>query len=135
MNLLSRSTDYAIRALIYMAAHEGELVSTANLNRALGLPRPFMRKILQVLEQAGHVSSVQGHKGGFRLAMAPLKIRLADLMKVFQGDISLGDCLFKKRVCAHRSTCPLRREITDMEQMLLTRLKAVTVADLIRKGA
>ncbi len=134
MNLLSRDTDYAVRALIYMATHEQGLVSTADLDRELKLPRPFMRKTLQTLQKAGYLSSVKGNRGGFKLVMPPAKIRLIDLMQVFQGNISLGDCLFKKKLCTCVATCPLRREVKDMEEMVTARLKAVTLADLIRNG-
>jgi len=132
MNLLSRSTDYAIRALVYMAGDEDRIVSTADLDRDLKLPRPFMRKTLQTLQKAGHLSSVKGNKGGFRLETTPEKIRLIDLMTIFQGTISLGDCLFKKKPCNCIRACPLRKEIKFMEKDVLDRLKSVTLADLMK---
>jgi Rrf2 family protein len=131
VNLLNRSTDYAIRALIYMAEDADRIVSTADLDRDLKLPRPFMRKTLQMLQKAGYLTSVKGGGGGFRLEREPKDIKLIDLMKVFQGDISLGDCLFKKKICTCVRTCPLRREIKSMEAMVLGRLKSVTLFDLI----
>jgi Rrf2 family protein len=133
MNLLSRSTDYAIRALVYMAGDEDRIVSTADLDRDLKLPRPFMRKTLQTLQKAGHLSSVKGNKGGFRLETAPDKIRLIDLMTIFQGTISLGDCLFKKKPCNCIRSCPQRKEIKLMERDVLDRLKTVTLADLMKE--
>jgi Rrf2 family protein len=132
MNLLTRSTDYAIRALIYMAADEDKIISTADLDRDLGLPRPFMRKTLQALQRAGYLSSVKGNKGGFRFEASPQEIRLIDLMTIFQGQISLGDCLFKKKLCDCVSTCPLRKEIKGIEKSVLDRLKSVTLADLMK---
>ncbi|NTV28961.1 MAG: Rrf2 family transcriptional regulator [Candidatus Omnitrophica bacterium] len=132
MNLLARSTDYAVRALLYMAQDEDRIVSTADLDRALGLPRPFMRKTLQMLQKAGYLSSVKGVGGGFRLDKEPQKIRLLDLMTIFQGEISLGDCLFKKKLCSSVRTCPLRKEIGKMETLLLEQLSKVTLADLAR---
>jgi Rrf2 family protein len=132
MNLLARDTDYAVRAILYMAQHEGALVSTADLDRDLKLPRPFMRKTLQVLQKEGYLTSVKGYKGGFRLDRKPSQIRLIDLMHVFQGEISLGDCLFKKKICHCVATCPLRRQVKSMEQDLLKKLKSITVADLMK---
>ena len=132
MNLLTRNTDYAVRAILYMAQHAGTLVSTADLDRDLKLPRPFMRKTLQVLQQQGHLRSVKGYKGGFQLLRPPEKIYLIDIMRIFQGEVSLGDCLFKKKICHCVASCPLRRQVKSMEQDLLKRLKAVTVADLMK---
>jgi len=132
MNLLNRSTDYAIRALIYMAEDADRIVSTADLDRDLKLPRPFMRKTLQMLQKEGYLTSIKGGGGSFRLDREPREIKLIDLMKVFQGNISLGDCLFKKKICSCVRTCPLRREIKSMESMVLERLRAVTLVDLIQ---
>jgi Rrf2 family protein len=134
MNLLSRHTDYAVRALLYMADEGRGLVSTADLDRALHLPRPFMRKTLQILQRSGYLDSVKGNGGGFRLKVKPGKIRLIELMRVFQGDISLGECLFKKKICHCVHTCPLRREVKAMEKMLLARLEAITLADLLKES-
>jgi Rrf2 family protein len=132
VELLARSTDYAIRALLHMAARKDVLISTADLDRDLKLPRPFMRKTLQALQKAGYLESIKGHKGGFRMSRPAQEIRLMDLMKVFQGNISLGDCLFKKKVCSCVRTCPLRREIKSIETMVLKRLSGLTLADLLR---
>ena len=133
MNLLTRNTDYAVRAILYMARHPEALVSTADLDRDLKLPRPFMRKTLQALQKAGYLTSVKGYKGGFRLQRKPARIYLIDLMRVFQGEISLGDCLFKKKICACVAVCPLRRQVKSMEQDLLRKLKRVTIADLMKE--
>ena len=132
MNLLSRHTDYAVRALLYMAKRVGERVSSMDIHRDLKLPRPFMRKTLQVLQKEGYLVSVKGHKGGFMLAMPPQKIRLIGLMRIFQGDISLSDCLFRKKLCRCVAVCPLRREIKSMEAVLVDRLSGVSLADLMR---
>ena len=135
MNLLARDTDYAVRAILYMARHKGALVSTADLDRDLKLPRPFMRKTLQVLQKEGYLTSVKGYKGGFQLKREPRAIYLIDLMRIFQGEISLSDCLFKKKLCACVSSCPLRRVVKSMEGDLLRKLKAVTISHLMKDEA
>ena len=132
MNLLTRNTDYAIRALLYMAGHPAMLVSTTDLDRDLNLPRPFMRKTLQQLQKAGYLISVKGNKGGFKLSKPAGKIYLIDLMHAFQGEISLSDCLFKKKLCDCTKTCPLRKEIKGMETVLIEKLKTVSIADLMK---
>lgn len=135
MNLLARDTDYAVRAILYMARHDTALVSTADLDRDLDLPRPFMRKTLQVLQKEGYLTSVKGYRGGFQLKRVPANIRLIDLMRIFQGEISLSDCLFKKKLCQCVTSCPLRRVVKSMESDLLKKLKTVTIAHLMKDEA
>jgi Rrf2 family protein len=132
MNFLARKTDYAVRALIYMAGKVPERVSTAELHRDLGLPRPFMRGVLQNLQKAGYLESVKGQGGGFVLNVKPESIRLNDLFVLFQGPVSMGDCLFRKKLCVCAQTCPLRREIKEIEVFARERLQNATVASLMK---
>lgn len=130
MNLLTRNTDYAVRALIFMAGKAPARVSTTDLLRDLKLPRPFMRKTLQTLQKAGYLDSTKGKNGGFSLLLRPEKIALIDLITLFQGPMSMGDCLFRKKVCVCVPTCPLRKEIKVIENMALVHLRSVTIASL-----
>ncbi|MEI6437876.1 MAG: Rrf2 family transcriptional regulator [Candidatus Omnitrophota bacterium] len=132
MNLLTRNTDYAVRALIYMAEKSPRRVSATDLERDLALPRPFMRKTMQTLQKAGYLSSIKGKNGGFVLALSTSKIRLADLIALFQGAVSMGECLFKKKICECARTCPLRHEIKQIETMAIAHLRGVTVASLMK---
>ena len=132
MNFLARNTDYAVRALIYMAQRAPALVSTADLDRDLRLPRPFMRKSLQVLARGGYLESVKGKNGGFRLKRDPVNVGLMEVMTLFQGPIGLGDCLFQKKICSCRSNCPLRKEVQTMETLLIGHLRTVTLASLMK---
>jgi Rrf2 family protein len=133
VNLLTRNTDYAVRALIYMAGKDPARVSTADLDRDLHLPRPFMRTILQELQKAGYLLSVKGRNGGFTLAKPPEKIPLTGLIALFQGPVSMGDCLFKEKLCDCAHSCPLRHEIKAIEAMASARLKAVTISSLMKR--
>ncbi|NLE65752.1 MAG: Rrf2 family transcriptional regulator [Elusimicrobia bacterium] len=135
MNLLNRSTDYAVRSLIFMANDPDQVTSTAEVEKALMLPRPFLRRIFQALEKAGYLTSIKGHRGGFAMARRPDEIRLFDLMVLFQGEVSFGDCLFRKKICSCVKTCPLRREIKRMESGVLVRLKKLTLQNLLRDSA
>lgn len=97
MKLLSRNTDYAVRAVCFMARKEKDTVSVTELVRALKIPRAFLRKILQVLNKKGLLVSHKGSGGGFTLARRPAEIYLVDLMEAFQGSFKLNECFFKKR--------------------------------------
>lgn len=134
MKLLTRDTDYAVRALVFMTEHKNRIVSVPELVRALKIPKPFLRKILQILNKRGILQSHKGQGGGFLLVKPSSRIFLADLMEVFQGPLELNGCLFKKKVCPNRSTCPLRRRICNIEKNVISELGAISVASLAGKG-
>lgn len=130
MKFLSRNTDYAIRALMFIATKTPTLVSSAEMERDLNLPRPFLRKILQTLSKAGYLESVKGMNGGFRLVRTLESIALLDIITVFQGPILLKERLFRKDLCCCRETCLLRNEIHKVEDLVMNHLNGIKLAQL-----
>ncbi len=130
MKLITRDTDYAVRAVCFIAKQKGKLVSACQLVEALKVPYSFLRKQLQLLNKKGILKSYKGRGGGFQLAMPAGKIYLNDVIKVFQGDLSLNECLLKKKVCPSRGSCALRKKISGIEKYMLRQLSSVTIADL-----
>lgn len=94
MKLITRNTDYTVRALCYIADLKEETISVNQMVKSLKMPQPFLRKILQILNKEGLLNSYKGKGGGFALALPPEKIFLMDLMKIFQGPIKLNECKF-----------------------------------------
>ena len=132
MKLITRDTDYAIRAIMYISEFNGKLVSAADIQHELDLPRPFLRKILQILQKVGILNSVRGNKGGFTLARPPKEISLADLMETFQGKITLTECLLKKKPCPKITKCFVRKKIKGIEKLVVLELKGITVDSLLK---
>lgn len=131
MKLITRDTDYAVRALRVIAQSKEKMISTGYLEEKLGVPRTFLRKILQLLQKAGILNSTKGNQGGFILARSAQKISLLDLVKVFQGDFCVSECVFLKKPCTQKSRCPLRSELKKIEDYALKRLGAVTLKSLL----
>ena len=130
MKLITRDTDYAVRAVCFITKQKGKLVSASQLVDELKVPYSFLRKQLQLLNKKGILKSYKGKGGGFQLGVPAGKIYLTDLIKVFQGSLSLNECLLKKRPCPARGTCTLRKKILGIEKYVLEQLDSVTIADL-----
>lgn len=134
MKLITRNTDYAVRALCYIAKQNRPFVSAAEMVAALRFPRPFLRKILQILSGEGFLVSTKGQGGGFSLALPAEKILLTDMIKIFQNTIQLNECIFKRKLCPNRNTCVLKKEIDSIEQDVLNRLRNISIASLVKSG-
>jgi len=133
MKLLSRNTDYAVRAVCYMAKKKPGVVSVTELVEKLKIPRPFLRKILQALNNEGMLRSSKGMGGGFRLARKPEGIYLTDIMETFQGPFKLNECFFRKEICPNRRSCFLKKKIDRIERYVLSELKAITIGSIIKR--
>ena len=131
VKLITRDTDYAIRALCYIAKKKKKIVSVKELVKHLKIPRPFLRKILQILNTEGLLKSYKGKGGGFRLAKPSGTIRIADLIKVFQGPIKLSEHIFKKHICPHIKMCALKKILDNIEKKVILELKETTIKSLL----
>jgi Rrf2 family protein len=131
MKLITRDTDYSIRALTYIASNKDRIVSITELVKELNTPRQFLRKILQLLSASGVLKSYKGKNGGFELAKKPEKILLLGLMEIFQGKFKLSECLFKKRLCPNKINCKLRAQLNSLEEMVENKIKEITLASLL----
>ena len=135
MKLINRDTDYAIRALSYIAQRKSKIISVSEIARELRIPRAFLRKILQILHKKGLLKSYEGRDGGFKLAVPAEKIILVNLIKIFQGPVKLVDCLFKKQICPDVRRCMLRDKIRYIEKLVASELKSITLASFSKTKA
>ncbi len=134
MKLITREIDYAVRALIYLADNKNEgIVSVPELVDELGITRPFLRKIMQLLAKAGVIKSDKGNKGGFRLIKESDDVYLIDLVEIFQGDFSLNECLLNKDICPNKGNCILKDRVDDIEEKVRLELESIDLSSLIKK--
>ncbi|MBL7129936.1 MAG: Rrf2 family transcriptional regulator [Candidatus Omnitrophica bacterium] len=133
MKLITRDTDYAVRALCFIAKQKEDIVSVAELVEKLRIPRSFLRKILQILNKKRILKSHRGQGGGFVLAISPGKIFLVNLIKIFQGSLKINECIFKNRICPNLKKCILKKKIDTIEKYVISELKSITIASLLKK--
>lgn len=130
MKLITRKTDYAIRALCYIAKQD-EKVNVFELAEKLKIPQPFLRGIMQILNNKGLLKSFKGSEGGFILARPPKKIFLTNVLKIFQGPIKLNECIAKKKICPDIENCSLKKEIEKIKKYIESKLNSITIDSLI----
>ena len=132
MKLITKDTDYAIRALCCIAKKGKKRVNVRELVKDLKIPRPFLRKILQKLNKKKFLKSYKGQSGGFVLCRNPKDICVVDLVKIFQGKIKAIDHIFRKEVCKNMKVCVLRKKLDEIEKYIVSKLESVTIASLMR---
>jgi Rrf2 family protein len=84
---LSARSDYALRAVIELAASGGGHVTADQLARTQAIPGKFLEAILTQLRRAGLVRSQRGPDGGFWLARPASEISLADIIRAIDGPL------------------------------------------------
>ena len=131
MKVLTKNTDYAVRALLVLGAHEDDYVSAKKISEEQGIPYQFLRRILQELCRHGFVRTKEGARGGFMLDRGPESIKIREVIEIFQGKVELSECMFRKQICSNRANCVLRHEIMRIEQMVNREFEQITIGKLL----
>jgi Rrf2 family protein len=85
---VSTKSDYALRALIELAAEPADRAVTADeLGRRQDIPHGFLQSILGDLRKAGILLSQRGQSGGWRMARPPYAVTIADVIRAVDGPI------------------------------------------------
>ena len=121
--IFSKKCEYGLQAVLYLSAIErGQIVSSDEIAKKLGIPKEFVSKILQSLTESGIVSSKKGKAGGFSLAKEPGKIRLIDIVAAIDGLGIFNSCVLGFPQCSPDHPCPLHEKWgklrTDAYEML-----------------
>jgi len=128
---VSAKADYALRALLEIAAHDPDPVSMSEVVDRQALPRSFAVAILPELRRADFVRMRREHGVGYSLARPPQEIHVGEVLRAVDGPFVLV-----RGVPPHEVNYPgpaaalasLWRAADDRLDHLLER---VTLADLL----
>lgn len=128
---LTRYTDYALRALLFLGARPERLGSIAEIAAAHGISQNHLMKVVHALGRSSFVRTVRGRKGGILLGMAPGAIRIGDVVRLTEPDLALVDCT----TCRIAPACGLPRLIGFAAQAFLDVLDGYSLQDALDASA
>ncbi|MEB2307808.1 MAG: Rrf2 family transcriptional regulator [Candidatus Brocadiaceae bacterium] len=130
---LSKKSDYALRAIIYLSMHYNEgAIQIREISANEKIPQKFLENILLVLRKAGILNSKIGLKGGYELARSPDLITLGEVIRALDGAIAPVDCVSKisYKPCSEEVTCVIRGVMLDIRNAITDVLDRMTFADM-----
>lgn len=131
--MLSKTSQYALRAMVYLARHSGDgLMSRAtDVANGLGVPSNYLSKILHALGREGVLVSERGPSGGFRLARPADRISLSEVIGAFDELRRDDRCLLGRRRCRDSNPCAAHGRWKDVSERMYGFFEETTVADLL----
>jgi Rrf2 family transcriptional regulator, nitric oxide-sensitive transcriptional repressor len=127
----TRYTDYAMRVLVHLAAHDGQTVSIQEIARAYGISKDHLMKVVQQLSRAGFVSAQRGRGGGLRLGRPATEIRIGEVVRETEDGFQLVDC----GNCKVAPICGLPRALNEATAAFLAVLDRQTLAMVVTDHA
>jgi Rrf2 family protein len=129
--ILNQSASYALRAVLYIARHEGAQTADTMADK-LGVPRNYLGKILHQLVRENVLMSTRGPRGGFALVEDPDTISLEMVVGPFQVDAEPAVCLLGNKLCDRRHPCAAHDRWEQMTEPVAQFFSETTVADMIQ---
>jgi len=132
---LSTKTRYGTRILIELALKINQgAVSVSKISSNQKISVKYLEQILRILRQEGIVKSVRGPKGGHLLAKDPGKIYLGQIVRLFEGQTDLVNCVSSPENCEMAAECLVRDAWQDATSILYKKLDNISIASLIKNN-
>jgi Rrf2 family protein len=131
---ISRKSDYALRAMVYIAAWENDKICSINeIAEAEKIPREYLAKILKELALQSFLQSFKGINGGYRLAMPRERITFLTIIEAMQGKIYVNDCVRNagnNEACNRMAGCAMHSFWLAEQDRVVKSLSSVNLAGL-----
>jgi len=130
--MLSNTSKYAIRALIYLELYSSpeKKEGIKRIAGELGIPSPFLGKILQVLVKHQLLDSAKGPHGGFYLKKPAVDITIMEVIDMMEGEGFFDSCVIRTTPCDANHPCSLHHKLGPLKGKIKTLFSTETIADL-----
>ena len=128
---LTTFSDYALRVLIYLSLNEDRKSTIREISDGYGISKNHLMKVVSLLTRAGFVDSTRGPGGGLSLAQAPQDIRIGDVIRQTEDDLSLVECFRTDNRCVITPVCELAGMIDKALRAFVEVLDCYTLADVV----
>ena len=129
--MLKTHTEYALRALLYLAYTDGS-ASMLKIASVCAIPQAELNTVADQLALLGWIVSRSSTDPATRLAVHPSEIHCSEVVAAFEGRHGLLPSANDRRHHALEPGCALRRGLKAAEDAMYHVLKRLTIADLLR---
>lgn len=128
--MISQTSEYALRAVVYLATIGGGPATTQEIAAATRVPAGYLSKVLRQLARAGLLFAQRGVGGGFALSRAAEDISALDVLRSADSWIHrITECPLG--IPGHASLCALHQLIDDVMAQTERAFAAVSLQDLL----
>lgn len=128
--MLSRTVEYALRAVVCLAHCAGKPATTELVAARTQVPAAYLAKILQGLSRAGLVRSQRGVGGGVALAADPATLTLLQIITAVEPLRRITDCPLGH---SRGKLCPLHSEVDAAIAAVEAVFQRTTLADILSR--
>ena len=129
---ISKFTDYAFRALIYLARNRAENTTIDKLAEHLEVSEHHMKKVIHKLAKTEYIISTKGRNGWLKIGVEPIEINLGKVLKSTEENLNLVECMNNPKLCTlMTSGCMLKGIFSKSLQSYVNELSQYTLEDIL----
>jgi len=133
---LSKSSQYAIRILAYMADNrDTKILNATDLSENLQIPYKFLTKIMTEIVKSGLVVSSRGRDGGYSFKKLPSEIIVSDILDIFHDSIKDKQCVLGIGFCDNVCKCALHDQWMEPKLLLQKMFRESTLESIAGQGS
>ncbi|MDQ1090102.1 MULTISPECIES: Rrf2 family transcriptional regulator [unclassified Siphonobacter] len=131
MAIFSKTCEYAIRAVFYIAhkSTTGHKTGIKDIAAGIDSPELYLAKILQNLSRQGIISSTKGPNGGFYMQESSLKKPLSEVVEAVDGNSLFYGCALGLSQCSEVNPCPLHDQFKSIRDQIHQVLQQTTIGE------
>lgn len=135
--MLSKSSKYAIRAVLYIAqtATIENKIGSKEVAEKLKIPAPFLAKTLQELTKKNIISSIKGPRGGFYLTEENQQRSLFDIIDCIDNAQKFEECFLGQIECDDNKPCVVHHLYKPFKNKLIEKLKTKSIIEMSKEYA
>jgi Rrf2 family nitric oxide-sensitive transcriptional repressor len=128
--VFSQTVEYALRAIVHLAAEAPLGRTTDQIAAATQVPRAYLSKVLQSLAREGIVHSQRGLGGGMTLAKAAEELTILEVVNAVEPIQRIRTCPLG--LASHGvHLCPLHRRLDEALAMVEDAFRSTTLAEVL----
>jgi Rrf2 family nitric oxide-sensitive transcriptional repressor len=129
---LTRFTDYALRALIFLGGAPQRLCTIQEIAQAYGISENHLMKVVHRLSTSGYVETMRGKGGGIRLARTPSLINVGAVVRDMEERFDIVECFrSESQDCPLLPACTLKSALSEATRNFLATLDRFTIEDCL----
>ena len=134
---ISTITRYGLRAMVNLAMYyynENKYIPLSYIAKKEEISMRYLENIMTKLITAGLVLSRKGKYGGFTLSKSPEKIKVSEILKALEGDMTPVFCISDPTLCKRVSICSTYELWLQLYKDIWSLLDSKTLAQLAKGG-
>lgn len=134
ITMISKTCQYALRAIIYIAQKNGsKFIPVKEIAAENNISHFFLGKIMTPLSRKGLIVSYKGPNGGVKLAKPADEITLLDIVEAVDGIDFKTEC-FLGLECRDDKSCVVHKSWKEVKEKYIDMLSNNTIAKILENS-